>query len=487
LVEPGGVRILVAEDDVVSSRLIQRSLEKHGYQFDLVKDGVAAWEALQSGQYSVLITDWMMPGLEGPELCSKVRASQLPFCYIIVLTAKTSAADKMAAIHAGADDFLSKPLSEPDLIARLMAASRLTRMHQELERANAELASQREDLARANDVLTRQREELSVALKRLEDASRIADISRNRFSQLFEGLPLPCFTVGTDGLVYEWNEESATRFGVPPHLAIGRTVQDLLGTRLVDEEALRSIEAALNGMAFVSEDWNDGEQYYLASGYPLHSYDGQVTGAILTLVDVTAQRLAEAKLEDQLRTINELYDKLQVANQRLESIASLDGLTGIPNHRTFHERLAGLVEIYRQSREPFCLALMDVDHFKRFNDDFGHLAGDEVLKSVAATLNGAVRGSDVVARYGGEEFAVLFRGAELETGVRLAERLREAIASLPPTYRQITISIGVAQFDDSIPDAEELIRRADVALYAAKRAGRNCVRTWNPALEAEAA
>ncbi len=487
MVEESSLRILVAEDDVISSKLLKRTLEKHGYAYDLVENGISAWEAMQTGQYSVLITDWMMPGLEGPELCRKVRASEIPFCYIIVLTARSSVADKMAAIRAGADDFLSKPFSEPDLVARLMAGSRLVRMHQQLERANAELASQREELARANGVLTKQQEELSITLKRLEDASRIADISRNRFSQLFEGLPLPCFTVGTDGLVYEWNEEAATRFGVPPHLAIGRTVQDLLGTRLVDDERLQSVQAALSGMAFVSEDWNDGEQYFLASGYPLHAHGGQVTGAILSLVDVTAQRLAEAKLEEQLRTINELYEKLQVANKRLESIASLDGLTGIPNHRTFQERLAGLIEVYRQTQEPFCLALMDVDHFKKFNDDFGHLAGDEVLKSVAATVNGAVRGTDVVARYGGEEFAVLYRGAELETAAQLSERLRAAVESLPATYRQITISIGVAQFDDTVEGGEELIRRADTALYAAKRAGRNCVRTWDPSLDVQAA
>lgn len=478
------LRILVADDDPVSSRILERALKKHGYEGKFVQDGLAAWEEISTGRYQVLITDWMMPGLEGPEVCRRIRGSDLPFCYIIILTAKSAREDKMNAIRAGADDFLTKPLSEADLVARLLAGGRLVRLNHELQHMNAELTVQRSELAFVNKRLVAQQEELSIALKRLEEASRIADISRNRFSQLFEGLPLPCFTVGVDGLVYEWNEEAATRFGVPTHLAIGRRPSELLGSQLLDAAAVECIENVVHGVAFAHEDWNDGSQFFLASGYPLFGSSGQITGAILSLVDITAQRLAEAQLEEQLSTINELYEKLQAANQRLASIASLDGLTGIPNHRTFQERLSALAEIFERSREPFVLALADVDHFKRFNDEFGHLAGDEVLKQVAEVLNKATRNSDVVARYGGEEFAVLFRNTTMELATTLAERLRAAVEALPSKYRQITISVGLAEYGEDVGTITELIRRADVALYSAKSCGRNCVRKWSPNLEA---
>lgn len=480
--QASSLRILVADDDPVSSRVLARALTKHGYDSKVVQDGIAAWEEVSTGSYQILITDWMMPGLEGPEICRRIRGSKLPFCYIIVVTAKSAKEDKMNAIRAGADDFLTKPLNEADLVARLLAGGRLVRLNHELQRINAELAAQRAELATVNNRLIAQQEELNITLKRLEEASRIADISRNRFSQLFEGLPLPCFTVGADGIVYEWNEEAATRFGVPPHLAIGRTPSELIGASLLDERAVACINGAAQGVAFAHEDWNDGSQFFLASGYPLFGSSGQVTGAILTLVDVTAQRQAEAKLAEQLRTINDLYEKLRVANQRLESIASLDGLTGIPNHRTFQERLAALAEMFEQGGEPFVLALVDVDYFKKFNDEFGHLAGDEVLKQVAETLSNSTRDTDVVARYGGEEFAVIFRGSTADWAAVLAERLRKAVEALPAKYRQITISVGLAGFDADMGSTTELIRRADAALYAAKAAGRNCVRVWSPEL-----
>ena len=483
--QASSLRILVAEDNPVSSRILLRALGKHGYEAKFVKDGIAAWEEVSTGSYQILITDWMMPGLEGPELCRRIRDSDLPFCYIIVITAKTANEDKMNAILAGADDFLTKPFNEADLVARLAAGGRLVRLNYELQRINGELTARRDELATMNERLVAQQEELKIALKRLEEASWVADISRDRFSQLFEGLPLPCFTIGMDGLVYEWNAEAATRFGVPPHLAIGRTPVELLGSNLIDERAVACIEGAAQGMAFAHEDWNDGCQYFFVSGYPLFGSSGQVTGAILTLADVTPQRLAEAKLEEQLKTINELYEKLQAANQRLASIASLDGLTGIPNHRTFQERLAAVAEMFEQGGEPFVLALVDIDHFKKFNDEFGHLAGDEVLKQVAETLNNATRDSDVVARYGGEEFAALFRNATIERATTLAERLRAAVESIPPKYRPVTISVGLAEYGEDIGTTTELVSRADAALYAAKNAGRNCVRSWTRELGAQ--
>ncbi len=181
--------------------------------------------------------------------------------------------------------------------------------------------------------------------------------------------------------------------------------------------------------------------------------------------------------------IHERTHELAEANTRLAQLAVTDGLTGLYNHRHLHERLSLEVERSQRSGLPLSLLMLDVDHFKQFNDSYGHPAGDEVLRQVARVLNDARRANDVVARYGGEEFAVILVDTAKFTAAKVAERVRERIAAHDFTDAattagkgtNITVSLGVATFPDDGSDAEGLVRAADTALYAAKRAGRNRV------------
>jgi len=175
--------------------------------------------------------------------------------------------------------------------------------------------------------------------------------------------------------------------------------------------------------------------------------------------------------------IHERTHELAEANTRLAQLAVTDGLTGLYNHRHLHERLALEVERSQRSGLPLSLLMLDVDHFKQFNDTYGHPAGDEVLRQLARVLNDARRANDVVARYGGEEFALI-----LVDTAKFTERVRERIEAhdfsdaFPKNKKNaISVSIGVATFPDDGSDAEGLVRAADTALYAAKRAGRNRV------------
>lgn len=181
------------------------------------------------------------------------------------------------------------------------------------------------------------------------------------------------------------------------------------------------------------------------------------------------------ELEDTVRRrtgeLQTSKEELELANAKLAELAITDGLTGISNHRYFQERLALEVERSGRSGLPVSLLMIDADHFKRYNDNCGHPAGDEVLRTLAQVLSEGRRRTDVVARYGGEEFALLLPDAGQEFAAKLAERLRLRVESCVP----ITVSIGLASYPADAGNAEALVRAADAALYQAKRAGRNRV------------
>lgn len=176
--------------------------------------------------------------------------------------------------------------------------------------------------------------------------------------------------------------------------------------------------------------------------------------------DITERRSMEQALAD--------------ANQRLEELAATDPMTGLANRRVLRDRLELEIQRLRRTAEPLALILMDVDHFKSFNDTFGHPEGDRVLIQVAKVLQSEVRPTDLVARFGGEEFAIVLAGSDAAASLATAERLRIAIERTPWRRRPITASFGVSCAGaGSTP--ESLVKSADVALYQSKESGRNRV------------
>jgi two-component system cell cycle response regulator len=191
-----------------------------------------------------------------------------------------------------------------------------------------------------------------------------------------------------------------------------------------------------------------------------NAFDQQHLEFLRMLCSQAAVSITDAKLHDEVNRL-----------------ATTDGLTGVANHRRFQERLND--EFERQAREAgrFTLIMIDVDHFKKINDRFGHPAGDRVLSQIAAVLVKTVRKIDVVARYGGEEFAVILLNSGPKESFQLAERIRKAVEGLSLMINgeplKITISLGMAVYPDDAPDRQTLIERADRALYTAKNGGRN--------------
>lgn len=307
------LRILVAEDDAVSRMILQKYISKLGHEVLVACDGEEAWKVCQAQPADVLISDWQMPGLEGPELCRRLRAHESGsdhYTYVILLTSHEGRQHFLGGLQAGADDYLMKPLDRENLQARLISAARVTGLHQDL-------AAQKAELERLN-------------------------------TKLFHE---------------------------------GRT----------------------------------------------------------------------------------------------------DSLTRLRNRLSMQEDLKSLHDQCRRYGHCFATALCDIDRYKLYNDRYGHLEGDNVLRRVASCLVDSCRVSDAVYRYGGEEFLVVLQEQDLASACLAMERVRQAVADLGITHEGsdsgiVTISVGVAAVHPhDLKSVDAGLRDADAALYLAKKSGRNRV------------
>ncbi|MBM4366718.1 MAG: diguanylate cyclase [Deltaproteobacteria bacterium] len=199
---------------------------------------------------------------------------------------------------------------------------------------------------------------------------------------------------------------------------------------------------------------------------------GRPAGLLVLLADITEDRRQAEAIEAHLGALDR-------AKRELEALATSDGLTGLANHRAFQSRLGAELRRALHAGRPLSLLLVDVDHFKRLNDSFGHPAGDEVLRQLGRLLRDALRPGDTVARYGGEEFAVILPGAAARAAGVVAGRLNAAVRNHPWRLREVTVSVGHATADATVVDASDLVARADQALYAAKHAGRDRAMDWS--------
>ncbi|MGB9553990.1 MAG: sensor domain-containing diguanylate cyclase, partial [bacterium] len=190
---------------------------------------------------------------------------------------------------------------------------------------------------------------------------------------------------------------------------------------------------------------------------------------------MTKMSILNNQLADLTRDLSKKNQELKAANIRIKKIMNTDPLTGLTNRRSFRKMLQKHMAFARRHRLPLSLIMIDIDHFKAINDNFGHNVGDQILKKLARILRQSCRIEDIVARFGGEEFVVLLSKTDAPSASSWAERVRTKIKKtrMVNMNQKVTASFGIAEFLSS--DTEEsLIKRADEALYEAKRRGRNC-------------
>jgi diguanylate cyclase (GGDEF)-like protein/PAS domain S-box-containing protein len=354
---------------------------------------------------------------------------------------------------------------------------------------------------RERSILIRDDEGQPVAIESLATditQSKLMEEALRKGQQMVEstlqGLPAAVMVLDQDHKVVHWNKAMERLSGIAAEDVVGTNNQwksfyneprpvlaDLILDmdwnaikRLYGDKGLKPSPVIGGGLEcedfYVNLNGSDRHLYFLAA--PILDDDGRVVRAVETLVDFTDKRA----LEEELR-------RLSVT----------DDLTGLYNQRFFYATLAREVEAARRYAAPMALLLIDLDRFKDFNDTYGHLEGDRVLKRFASSLRVAVRATDLACRYGGEEFVVLLPHTDLDEALVVAERIRLGVEELEfypvvPGQGQrkarITVSVGAAMYS-SKGDMNELVRQADVAMYRAKESGRNRVALYRGEGEVE--
>lgn len=297
---------------------------------------------------------------------------------------------------------------------------------------------------------------------------------------LMQYLVVPTFVLNQQGRVIIWNKACERLTGVPASVVLGTDAhwQAFYGERrpcladLVLEQRVHEVPELYQGHGDPSgqtfgvraENWcvmpRLGQELYLAIDVgPIYNDAGDLVAVVETLRDMTAEKRATIELE---------------------RLVMCDGLTGLANRRHFDQQLQAEWSRMRRAQAPLSVLMVDVDHFKKFNDRYGHLAGDACLKQVGQVLREALwRPSDLVARYGGEEFVVLLPDTDGRGAHEVADRIQSHVMALNMPHAdgegaRVTVSMGLASHTPTGQDSpQDLLHRADAALYRAKTSGRN--------------
>jgi two-component system, cell cycle response regulator len=448
-------RILVVDDVIPNLKLLEARLTAEYFDVTTATNGPEALAICGREDCDIILLDVMMPGMDGFETCRRLkRDPQTAHIPVVMVTALDQPADRLRGLEAGADDFLTKPIDEMTLIARVRSLARLKLVLDEL-RARA-----------ATSVSLGMPDPLSHALAQDCDGGRIL-LVEDRNSSIDQ---ISNVMRGKASIDVEKDPQEALIKGVAGDydlFLISLGLSDFDALRLCSQ--LRSLERTRQLPILCFAEMEDRSRV-------LRALDLGVNDFLMRPMDGNELR---ARIRTQIRR-KRYADTLRDNVQASIELAVVDPLTGVHNRRYFETHLAALMSEAANRGRPLALMILDIDHFKGVNDTYGHGVGDRVLKSFAGRIRKVIRTSDLVCRLGGEEFVVVMPDTRMEIAVKVAERVRGEIErnrfQITDEGRAIdvTVSIGLAERGrETEPD--NLFRRADRALYRSKTEGRNRV------------
>lgn len=449
-------RVLVVDDLPQNVKLLEMKLTAEYFDVITAYNGSDALAICEQGLCDIVLLDVMMPGMDGFEVCRRLKntpsTAHIP---VVMVTALDQPSDRLKGLDAGADDFLTKPVDDKALLARVRSLVRLKAVTDELRMR----AMTSKDYGFGDP--------LAAATSETGNDGRILIVEDRKSS--------------SERLTGALKAHQQVAVETNPHQAIIRATEEnydcvIVSLDLNDYDALRlcshlrSLERTRNVAVLMIAEPDDKAR--ILRGLEIGAHD--------FLVRPVDRSELVARVRTQVRR-KRFSEKLRESVQASMELAVTDSLTGLHNRRYLDSHLVTMFDESALRARSLSVLVLDIDKFKSINDTYGHDAGDEVLVEFAARVKANSRTIDVVARFGGEEVVVIVPDTNLQGAMAIAERIREQVEAKPfmvHNGRQsinVTVSIGVAGRRAGDPSAQDLLKRADTALYQAKHEGRNRV------------
>ncbi len=448
--------VLVVDDVPANVKLLEAKLSNEYYDVVSAKDGYECIQKTKERKPDLILLDVMMPGIDGFETCRQLKqdpdVSHIP---VVMVTALSEPSDRVQGLEAGADDFITKPINDTALFARVRSLVRIKVLIDELrlrDKSGSQLGMSASDFSLTFDVS-------GSSLMMIDDD--VVQTKRMTEKLVAGGYKLTSYSDHKQAL------DIARTRGDLDLIIISTQLADIDGLRLATQ--FKAIEQVRHVPIIMLVD--EEEQHLMLKGLELG-----VNDYLITPVDFNEML---ARVKTQIRR-KKYQEALKSNYQESVSMAVTDGLTRLYNRHYLDTHLKNLVKQALETGRNLSVLIMDMDHFKVVNDTYGHNCGDEVLKQLSTIIVNTIRSADLAARYGGEEFVVLMPETDDMRAAEAAERLRRNVEntpfviSNPESPIKKTVSIGYATMTATdTPDS--LLKRADVSLYAAKTGGRNQV------------